>query len=1468
MAAGPALVVAAAVVALDRALGGVEQFPRLIEIGLDNFSLTRLLLLLPPGWLATLGWPTEEAALSARLARDSMLQTTILAMLFGPLLWKWAVPAWMFHAGSSRDAAVLQPVPPSTGLLPWVVPQDPRVGETRQELQRWLEALVRQRAVWHWWCPWSQRELEQAVSVLLLTGPNGVGKTQLALEFARAVDEAGSSGPGGRRWDAGEWLPGLAALEARTGVDPAAPEPPSVVALSALRRWRPRRPTLLVYDEPGVGAAGEVLEELQAQSSNFAYPVALLVVDQVCPAELAAQRPASREPAVHKLALGSVRFVAPDIRKIGAAFQRRQAAALPYLPNLYTDQDLDQFIRCTEGDPLTVALGVHALARQPLWTVAHWSSAETAGAETPLHILPPEVLRHRLIRARVEDLITTWTGGQTEVAARARLVDAVAAASLVGGLTLDGPLSKEAALADLDRERLEQLFPDAVARGRLAGFGSRIVSHHALQAWLARSAAPAARAETIVKLAWAESPERTVRAVLSWPELPPLLRDSVIARLPELPLSVPLMLELARAAVANPYALAPALAALDRLPVSLLDPVWSALPALLAERGLQPMSPLAGQQLLARLAERWLVDVSVESGTGDGARIEAALAATGPWFAAAGPWGEWLLGAADGAVQSCASLLQAMVRQVPLAQWPAQRLQALQSLWLDPQLPGPVNAARRRLLDILLATDAGEHSSELAAFQRLWQSLAALPDLAEPPGETPPWPPMIGDDAELNALRLAIASCGSGLAQPWAEQWPVSTVVAAATMPLGSADPLERVLALAPDYLGRASADQRRRWMRWCMAVLQERLLALLKQVINERPMLDKDSPDLPTVLVRLVQVLLQYVPDAECQELRVLARPLVPAFGLVCALVNDSRHWMLALPAADAGPGAPGLSDSGEAADAAQRWAWSIVQRSCVSPAPAPSDMEGWLAEATDLGATDGWRHPAFAGHARVRAARLAVLTQGMTALINAERDIRPHLQRLEPAWQAWLTPLLEQGPAIAAGIGLRTAVLACASQAQWPWWHVLPANGTLDEAFEGANRVTLWSSSSALQQVMLVPFWRMRAWVYLMFASQRLCISNDGLELPDAPVHPLAPTALALATDAYRREVVRPDLPPAIAAVPTTRLMRATAIGVLITLLGCQADAESGIDAADALFNDELLPALEGLGRPSHMREVALPVTNLLVMAKHVPASAERLAWAETLYSKWVAPLWAPPVANFTPNATTGLSRTAPVPPADLVASGLKSFGVLLELRLRMDPVEAVEVTRWRTELQTLQSRVLGWGEPVLDVTVLGALAMTWTLLVCAEEPALLRGDVQKVEQERLSQVAELIERHVLPLAEMPQALGHPWIEAAIATCWKHCVFLAHRFRRSDLADLYAERLWRRVDFSQGGARLHPGIAYQLAAMLDYQASTAMLTGDAETGRRLLAERLAPLADAWPGQRPACGHRCRPKNPLGCLC
>jgi hypothetical protein len=128
----------------------------------------------------------------------------------------------------------------------------------------------------------------------IIAGQAGAGKSRMAMECARKLSRAKARETGSRwRWRRiliSEWCRRKWPWSRRhpthpwdTGLIPASPSPNY---LEALARWRPRRPTFLVLDDPRPDVSRSVVDLFNRQHQGFRYPVRLLIVDQVLPAEL------------------------------------------------------------------------------------------------------------------------------------------------------------------------------------------------------------------------------------------------------------------------------------------------------------------------------------------------------------------------------------------------------------------------------------------------------------------------------------------------------------------------------------------------------------------------------------------------------------------------------------------------------------------------------------------------------------------------------------------------------------------------------------------------------------------------------------------------------------------------------------------------------------------------------------------------------------------------------------------------------------------------------------------------------------------------------------------------------------------------------------------------------------------------------------------------------------------------------
>jgi len=235
----------------------------------------------------------------------------------------------------------------------------------------------------------------------ILTGRAGAGKTRMAVELARrlAASELLESGikadrrrrrlillrdwwarslPPARRkpghlWDAG-WLRhslvavtpdhvrGVADDPGDGGDDDAQEE-----VLTRLNAWRPRRPTLLLMDDPPPDSMRIVVKTLQRQREHYRHPVRLLIVDQALPAELFLRQAGVQGTrfiagADAPLVLdGAASLAAEDVRRLAGGLNI--AHVWHVTGRSGTDDQVRQFLHLTRGNPLLVELGLRWLQR-------------------------------------------------------------------------------------------------------------------------------------------------------------------------------------------------------------------------------------------------------------------------------------------------------------------------------------------------------------------------------------------------------------------------------------------------------------------------------------------------------------------------------------------------------------------------------------------------------------------------------------------------------------------------------------------------------------------------------------------------------------------------------------------------------------------------------------------------------------------------------------------------------------------------------------------------------------------------------------------------------------------------------------------------------------------------------------------------------------------------------------------------
>ncbi len=317
-----ALVLAAVIEGALLVIGGVLAEPHWHRGWLD-LKLKESL-----GWLEGVPWigalaspildPKPDWLPGAGAWHDTM---TLSLLLLAPCYWAGS------HIGPTLvarfDAETLRQAPPAQLGLQWAGPLGTAQQATWSALAAWcMTGMGTGRSPF--WRPWVLPHVTERLSVAVLVGENGGGKSHLAAAFARTLDrddELAALAAQSRAkawalkltvkwnelwwwrarhaqqaWDCG-WL-----VEHRAAINP-------------LARFRPRRPTLLIADALLDHALQDAVKWLSAARADFRHPVRLLVIDVALPGALALRFDAVRQDwRAHAYGLGRV-----DVISLGGA---------------------------------------------------------------------------------------------------------------------------------------------------------------------------------------------------------------------------------------------------------------------------------------------------------------------------------------------------------------------------------------------------------------------------------------------------------------------------------------------------------------------------------------------------------------------------------------------------------------------------------------------------------------------------------------------------------------------------------------------------------------------------------------------------------------------------------------------------------------------------------------------------------------------------------------------------------------------------------------------------------------------------------------------------------------------------------------------------------------------------------------------------------------------------------------------
>lgn len=298
------------------------------------------------------------------------------------------------------DHRALTPIHRATGMLAFCLPEQGAQRDAWERLRCWVMMDMPSAGA-----P-GPLSADSAFAWTALLGPSGVGKSQLCRELARHLAQRerygdAVTGNGFRarvvRFRAQAMrslhrlLPFISSEEAPFDVGLVACDDRgegSAGTALALAQFRPRAPTLMLLDTPGLGVARQVIATLRAAAAEYRHPVRLLLIDEAIgldwPLVPRVDGSFAYPDCARKFEPIVLSLAGFDLPWFALAVRRRWHHPPGQRPVLRTSQDVAVLRRPEElnalhgmlgADPVRLSLAVHWLADDASRSVAQLSQA-------------------------------------------------------------------------------------------------------------------------------------------------------------------------------------------------------------------------------------------------------------------------------------------------------------------------------------------------------------------------------------------------------------------------------------------------------------------------------------------------------------------------------------------------------------------------------------------------------------------------------------------------------------------------------------------------------------------------------------------------------------------------------------------------------------------------------------------------------------------------------------------------------------------------------------------------------------------------------------------------------------------------------------------------------------------------------------------------------------------------------------